>query len=295
MIGIEAVEAILTDNHGVLDARAHRDLRTTICRLIQQGLIVRVFPGIYVRAGTEHLSHIWLAAACAWSPEIVLSGETAVSLLTGNLPKHVKSLGRVVWHRPVRTRQRGMHVRKRAVARDNVVSIGGIRVHVATAAAVEAAGADAGRAIDDLLRELRIDPDDLKPHLGVHRHTPGNANRRRVVAESSSRPYSVGERELHRLLLGAGITEWVANTRLKIEGQIVRPDVLFPESRLIIEFDGRQFHGPATFEADRRRQNLLVRNGYQVLRFTWAMIRDTPDYVISTVRESLRRLSDASS
>lgn len=159
MNGTAAVEEILATNFGVLDAGAHRPLRSTIWRLHTKGTLVRVFPGIYVRSGTEHLTLIWLAAVCAWHPGIVLTGATAVALLTGNLPRHVMELGPVTWHRPIRTRSEGrVRVRRRAVSPDDVVSVGGIRVHTAAAAAVDAADLDDGRTIDEVLRICGTDP-----------------------------------------------------------------------------------------------------------------------------------------
>lgn len=295
MIGTAAVEAILNDNNGVLDSGAHRRLRSTIWRLCEQGKLVRVFPGIYVRAGTEQLALVWLAAVCAWRPGIVLTGEVAIALLTDKLPRLTRSLRRVIWHRPVRTRHDGsIKVRVRAIPEEDVVTIRGIRVHTALAAAVEAADTDAGKSIDLLLREARIDPQELEPHLATHRHTPGNRARRRVVQESMLKPYSIGERELHRLLHRAGISGWVANKALTLSGKVAIPDVLFADVRLVVEFDGVEFHGRKQFEIDRRRQNLLVRHKYHVLRITWDMLQNDPDYVITTVRETLRGLrSDA--
>ena len=66
-------------------------------------------------------------------------------------------------------------------------------------------------------------------------------------------------------------------------------DVIFRHLRLVIEIDGREFHSdPEVFESDRRRQNLLVLNGWRVLRITWRMITDDPDRVVEMVREAVR-------
>jgi very-short-patch-repair endonuclease len=55
----------------------------------------------------------------------------------------------------------------------------------------------------------------------------------------------------------------------------------------VIEIDGRLYHtGTEVFETDRWRQNLLILNGWFVLRFTWTMIEEQPEKVIAMVRES---------
>ena len=47
-------------------------------------------------------------------------------------------------------------------------------------------------------------------------------------------------------------------------------DFLWPEQRLAVETDGRQFHGHArAFETDRRRDQILIAGGYRVMRVTW--------------------------
>ncbi len=88
------------------------------------------------------------------------------------------------------------------------------------------------------------------------------------------------------------MTGWVANEPIHLNGVTYVPDMLFKSERLIVEIDGRQFHSDrAAFEADRRREDELVKAGWTVLRFTWAMLED-PDWVVETlqsVRARLRR------
>ncbi|WP_051209534.1 DUF559 domain-containing protein [Propionicicella superfundia] len=288
MRGRELVEAILEAEHGVLAIRSWRRLRSTVWRLVTAGALVRVFPGVYVVAGTEQGSEIWLRALCAWKRDGVISGDTARMFHNGSIPARAGELGRVVVDRPVRARPRG-RVRFRRRVHGARVAGGGIRIATPVMAAVDRAGHDDGRAIDDLLREQHADPAQFSAVLPLFRHTRGNPVRRRVVTASLSAPYSYAERELHRLLKRARIGGWVANVPLRLEGQVVRPDVLLPEGRLVLEVDGREFHtGPTAFEQDRERQNLLVTHGYRVLRFTVAMLRDDPEGVIRVIRRGLR-------
>lgn len=56
------------------------------------------------------------------------------------------------------------------------------------------------------------------------------------------------------------------------------------------EFTRRQI--PAVlFETDQWRENLLVLNGWFVLRFTWTMIEEQPEKVIAMVREAIKMLT----
>jgi very-short-patch-repair endonuclease len=57
---------------------------------------------------------------------------------------------------------------------------------------------------------------------------------------------------------------------------------------------GRLYHiGTEAVQTDRWRQNLLILNGWFVLRFTWTMIKEQPEKVIATVGEAIRMLTAA--
>lgn len=66
-------------------------------------------------------------------------------------------------------------------------------------------------------------------------------------------------------------------------------DICFRGSRVAIEIDGRLHHSSSpAFESDRCRQNDVVIAGWRVLRFTWDMLINRPDYVIRCIRAILR-------
>lgn len=67
-----------------------------------------------------------------------------------------------------------------------------------------------------------------------------------------------------------------------------RVDLSYPEAKLVIEGDSRQWHGDEhTFHADRERDNLAQLAGWRILRFTWRDITKRPDYVVSSIRRAL--------
>jgi very-short-patch-repair endonuclease len=96
---------------------------------------------------------------------------------------------------------------------------------------------------------------------------------------------------MHRLLRSAGVTGWKANQPVTIDASTYYVDLLFRGSRLLIEIDGREHHvGQEVFETDRWRQNLLVLDGWCVLRFTWTMLMERPDEVMAMIRSALAML-----
>ena len=93
------------------------------------------------------------------------------------------------------------------------------------------------------------------------------------------------ERRFFDLCERAGIERPKAQVRIELPGgDTVFVDFLWPDSRLIVETDGRETHGTAqAFERDRRRDRRLMLLGYRVARFTWRDIERRPDEVVRTV------------
>jgi hypothetical protein len=77
------------------------------------------------------------------------------------------------------------------------------------------------------------------------------------------------EMRVHRVLIAAGLPAPTQQHRVDVDGHRFRVDLAYPERRLAIEYDGWAFHRSRTaFDADRRRDRLLQRSGWTVLRFT---------------------------
>lgn len=66
-------------------------------------------------------------------------------------------------------------------------------------------------------------------------------------------------------------------------------DIAFNEHKLAVEVDGWQYHGKfkSGFQRDRVKQNLLVVEGWRLLRFTYKQIMNDPDGCISMIERCL--------
>jgi very-short-patch-repair endonuclease len=101
---------------------------------------------------------------------------------------------------------------------------------------------------------------------------------------------SDGERRLRRLLRAAGLEQPISN--VKIAGWEV--DFLWPEQRVVLEFDSYAFHGHrAAFERDRRKDMALRDTGYTVIRITARQLRDQPFALIAHIARALERAARA--
>ena len=133
-------------------------------------------------------------------------------------------------------------------------------------------------AVDLALRTRSATLAGMHEALRLTRNRAGNAERAaRVLLDSRDEPWSEAERRAHRLLRAAGITGWRGNLPVHVAGHTSYPDIGLRRCRLAVEIDGRLHEDDASLlESDRWRQNALVRAGWRVLRFTWAMLRDHP-------------------
>jgi very-short-patch-repair endonuclease len=91
--------------------------------------------------------------------------------------------------------------------------------------------------------------------------------------------------------------ESIARFRLALAGIHAEPQVTVPgigrvdlliDGWLVVELDGREYHAQeAAFAADRRRTNLLYRNGRVVLQFDYAAVVYEWPHVQATIRSAL--------
>lgn len=134
----------------------------------------------------------------------------------------------------------------------------------------------------------RLGVADFEVHLEHYPGRWGNNRLRRFLANAKAGIMSPAEALLHKILTHAGLTGWQADVTIRCGKQILaRVDVLFSAQRVVVEVDGRRFHGQDRFQADRTRDNLLQSAGYTVLRFTWEDLTMRPHEVVNRIRQTL--------
>lgn len=107
---------------------------------------------------------------------------------------------------------------------------------------------------------------------------------RMIAARSKPGSDSGLESVVRQRLVALGV---VVNQQVHFEG-IGRVDMSIPDTNILIELDGRQFHSEsATFENDRRRRNELVQRGFVVLEFTFKQVFENWSWCASIILGSL--------
>jgi len=253
-------------------------------------MLERPLPGVFALPGVAADFERAVIAGALWAgPDAVLVGSAAARL--SFWPKLRDD--EIDFAIPIRRRVRYGRWTKfyRTIPEELIWHRHSIRITCPALTAVDlAAGAAGGNAIDEALRTGAATLEDLWAAFALQPDRPGNSLRRMLLADSRDRPWSEGERELHRVLRAGGITGWKTNQSIRIDRKEYRGDVLFEKCKVIAEVDGWEYHGTRdAFENDRRRRNELEAAGYLVLNFTWLQITKNPAWVVNCIRRALRR------
>jgi very-short-patch-repair endonuclease len=286
----EHIRELLRDGSGVI---RRRDQSTAVIqqldRLRARGELVTLLPGILTTPELESSWPVRLAAGLAWlGPDAIVTRRSAARLtFWPDCDTELVELS--LPQSPLRPRK-GWSVSKGRIPPEWLWQRDGTRLTCAAYTAVElAAEPDAGDIIDRALRSKQATLDQMWKALQAMPGRRGNSVRADLLRDSRDKPWSELERLAHRLLRQNRIKGWRTNVWVRTGSGGCFADVFFPGSRLIVEFDGWEFHSDrAAFEDDRRRRNELVLAGYRVLNFTWLQLIDDPKWVLSCIRRALR-------
>jgi very-short-patch-repair endonuclease len=259
----------------------------TVHRRVREGRWRRLHPGVVLVGGHRLTGDARLWAAWLWAGErSCLSGPTAA------FRHRMLDLAPAVVELTVPTSRRprsgpGVAVRRRDLHPDEIVHDRGLRLVSAPLTVLETAVAlpDGSAFLDRALQRHVRFPELYRAYCrGLGRW--GSPAAGRLLVASADRAESAAERLLVRILRAAGVTGWVL-------GHPVGPyriDLAFVVRRVAVEVDGWAWHVDAVrFRSDRRRQNVLVAQGWQVLRFTWHDLTQRPDGCVAEIRAALVR------
>lgn len=278
------VERILAER-GVLTRRDHPELEGTLDRLLRRGTLGTVLPGIYAPPDRATAFGTRVLAAMASAPDVILLEHAAAKASYWPELK-VSEVACAVAVR--RVSPPGFRFIRRSVPDQLVIQRGQLRLTAPGLTALDLWETLSGEPIDQALRTRATTLKHLHRAMDLTPARSGNLARRRLLLDSRDEPWSEAERLFHRMLRAAGITGWKSNHGVRPGDSTFFIDVAFRRLRLAVEIDGRLHETDKNvFESDRWRQNALVQDGWMVLRFTWKMLVEHPEYVIGQVRTAL--------
>lgn len=277
--------AYLVKARGLVVRRDHPELRGAIDYGVRSGELSTVLPGVYAAPSMARLPRTRMQAVCARHPNAVLLTEAAARL--SFWPQVSLDAIQVAVPSPL-PRQKGFAFTRRKIPPELVAEHRGLRFTVPALTAVDMATFACTDAIDHALRSRMATLSGMHEALAKTANRIRNPERLRLLIDSRDEPWSAAERLAHNLMRRAGIRGWQTNLPVVIEGRLYFLDIAIARLKLAIEIDGRQHEDDEDlFESDRWRQNALVRDGWRVLRFTWAMLQERPDAFVAAVRALL--------
>jgi hypothetical protein len=136
--------------------------------------------------------------------------------------------------------------------------------------------------------------EDVVDRANGHR---GRGRLARAIGREPALTRSQLERRFLTLARRAGLPAPIVNEAFDVvDHPGIRPDFYWPRERVMVETDGRATHlTRAAFQADRRRDAALAADGYVVVRFTYADVRDEPATVVARLRAVLEQRGGPSS
>jgi very-short-patch-repair endonuclease len=293
-----AVEAIATQQHGVISRQQARDCghtRQGIDRRVASGQYREVHRRTFVLGGapTSWSRRLW--AAQLWAgPGAAFSHRSAAALLEleGIGPGFVE----LTSLRQIKTQ--GVTVYRKRLHERDVREVRGLRITSPSRTLLDLGDVHryrvVERALDDALHRGLVSLAELNGLLVTAggRGVRGTAILRALVESrepSDARSQSTLERRLARVIRNSDLPQPVPQYEVfDQDGFVARPDFAYPEHRLAVEAEGYRFHRDRqAWASDLERRSRLARAGWRVLHFTWEDVHDRPEWVIEQIRRTL--------
>jgi Protein of unknown function (DUF559) len=274
----------------VRQARAAGFNRADIERHVRRGSWNRRARGVLEVSGRAAEPHDeLLLAVLAAGQGAVVGFHSAAHVLGWDLPQPIRYPQLIL--PPTVTSGRGYRC---DLQTEDVLLLGVLPITVPAQTALDIAATDdfesAVIILDSALRSKQVTVRKLRARFrSSSRH--GVVAARHALASADPASGSVAESEARLLFARAGLPAPVSQFVVRAGGRFVaRVDFTWDAARLVVEIDGFQYHSAAgDFQRDRTRQNAVQLEGWLVLRFTLADIRNNQDLVVAQIRRALCR------
>lgn len=258
---------------------------------VQNGAWIRLAPSVYALASAPPKWERQMAAALLTREGAVVAGPSAAYLhdfegfgpgrpviMIASVGNARSPLARVI--RSERFRDVGVVRRRGFVVTDEAETV--------MTLAGQMRDDRLASLVDWLLARKSCTVEELARVVDANAGARGVARLRPIVEyrlpDAYQPPTTELERLLYRILSDPRLPAYVRQMPMSYQRVDATVDAYIDAWRIIVEGDGRRWHTrQADYDRDRLRDNEAVAQGYAVLRFTYRMLRDTPEQVIDTL------------
>lgn len=263
---------------------------------IRRGHLHRVYRGVYSVIARQCLTPVgvFTAAVLACGPRAVLS-HYAAAVYWSMLPWDEARRPEVTVLGSAGRGLSAIHVhRTRGLNPRDVWQRGALLVTSPERAALDLAAVLDAHALRRMLRqaqaERRLNVQGLAGAIERASGHHGIRALRAVVADGPAPTRSELEDIALDLVDRAGIARPDLNRRRIIQGEVIVPDMRWPELHVVVELDGAAWHEHRlTREHDARKQALMEADGDRVLRVTWSQAVRSPQQTAARIRAALEQ------
>jgi very-short-patch-repair endonuclease len=258
----------------------------TVHRRVRQGSWQRLHPAVYLVGGHRLTDEARVRAAWLWAGEGAAVSGPAAAYWHGLLDRAPDDIEVTVPRRLGPGPRPGVRVRRRDLLVADQVGIRDLWVTAVPLTVLETAVLlPEGSTFLDRVLQRRVRFPTVYRAFCRNMGRQGSSAAGRLLVAAADRADSAAERLLVRILRDAGITGWT----LGYPFGPWRIDLAFPAQKVAVEVDGWAWHVDAErFRNDRRKQNALVRDSWDPLRFTWHDLDRRPREVVEEIDSTLR-------
>ncbi len=242
---------------------------------MQSGELRRPFRGVYCPSSLPDTLDVRAqCAALVLPPHVVVVDRTAAWLHGVDCLRYAEKCTipkpEVASTKGCAGKGQGLYNGQRALLPDEIMRVHGVPVTTPVRTAIDLACLRGGprglAAVEAIMRSCGVTTTDLISQLSRHRGRRGVIQARSLVAVASSESESPGESWTKWFILDAGHPMPKQQWEVELEGWgVAFLDFAYPELMIVVEYDGREFHGPKQRERDRARRKALRDAGWKVI------------------------------
>lgn len=183
--------------------------------------------------------------------------------------------------------------RSRRLDERDVTSVGGFPTTTVARTLLDVSPSFGQWRLEAMMLQARqrnaLAPGELLDQHGRRPTVRGAARFRGAIDVLAEDVDSILEARALEVIVAHALPQPVLQYPIRHRGRLVRADFAWPGRRVVLECDGRAFHGDGAFQRDRDRWNHIKASGHDLRWATWTDIHERPLELAARIRDALTR------